>query len=79
MSFRYTGYSVLDDITFHIRKGEILGIVGPSGSGKTTMLRLLLRGLSRRFIDESDGEKLFDSTIFTNPNHKVRISYVPQS
>ena len=32
--------TVLDDISFHIDKGETFSIVGPSGSGKTTLLGL---------------------------------------
>ena len=32
---------VIDDMTFHLDEGEILGIIGPSGSGKTTLLRCL--------------------------------------
>ncbi|MEO5334725.1 MAG: ATP-binding cassette domain-containing protein [Magnetococcus sp. YQC-5] len=29
------------DLTFQVRRGEILGIIGPNGSGKTTLLRLI--------------------------------------
>lgn len=32
---------ILDDITFSIDQGEVLGIVGPSGSGKSTILRCI--------------------------------------
>jgi len=32
---------VLDDISFFVKKGEVLGIIGANGSGKTTLLRLI--------------------------------------
>lgn len=32
---------VLKDISFSVKKGEVLGIIGPSGSGKSTILRCL--------------------------------------
>jgi len=33
----------LDDVSFQVSEGEVLGIVGPNGSGKTSLLRLLAR------------------------------------
>ena len=36
-------YSVLNDINFEVKKGEVLGIIGKNGSGKSTMLKLLTR------------------------------------
>jgi peptide/nickel transport system ATP-binding protein len=33
----------LQDVTFQVRRGEVLGIVGESGSGKTTLVRAILR------------------------------------
>jgi len=33
------GFRVLNDISFTLNKGEVLGIIGPSGSGKSTLLR----------------------------------------
>jgi len=37
---------VLKDISFNVRKGEVLGIIGRNGSGKSTMLKLLTKILS---------------------------------
>ena len=34
-------FKALDDITFHVKKGELLGIIGSNGSGKSTILKVL--------------------------------------
>ncbi len=34
--------TVVDDISFHVRKGEMFGFLGPNGSGKTTTIRMCL-------------------------------------
>jgi ABC-2 type transport system ATP-binding protein len=40
---RYFGnFLAVDNVTFNIKKGEIVGYLGPNGSGKTTTIRLLL-------------------------------------
>src|SRR5262252_5757963 len=41
VSHRFGALSVLEDISFTIRQGEILAIVGPSGCGKSTLLGIL--------------------------------------
>ena len=41
ISHQYGSLSVLEDISFTIRQGEIVAIVGPSGCGKTTLLNAI--------------------------------------
>lgn len=38
----FDGKTVLDDVSFHVNKGEFMAILGPSGCGKTTILRALI-------------------------------------
>jgi branched-chain amino acid transport system ATP-binding protein len=33
---QFGGFTALNDVTFEVREGEILGLIGPNGSGKTT-------------------------------------------
>ncbi|MDQ3930978.1 MAG: ATP-binding cassette domain-containing protein, partial [Chloroflexota bacterium] len=35
------GKTIVSDLDFEVRQGEIFGFIGPSGSGKTTTIRLL--------------------------------------
>ncbi|MBI4358674.1 MAG: metal ABC transporter ATP-binding protein [Candidatus Omnitrophica bacterium] len=42
LSVFYNGQTVLSDLNFSIKKGEIVAIVGPNGSGKTTLIRAIL-------------------------------------
>jgi len=50
----------VDDVSFDLRKGEVLGLVGESGSGKTTLGRTLL-GLVRA----TDGSVMFEGRDIT--------------
>ncbi len=38
---RFGDFTAVDDLTFHVDKGEIFGFLGPNGAGKTTTLRIL--------------------------------------
>jgi len=37
----YYEKNVIHDVSFHVKKGELFGIIGPNGSGKTTLLNML--------------------------------------
>ena len=78
LSFSYPDASlkVLKDISFHVKKGETLGIIGGTGSGKSTLLRLLLQ-----FYEPGEGELFINGIdIKSLKNFELReeISYVPQ-
>jgi zinc transport system ATP-binding protein len=76
VSFSYGGTLVLDNITFAVEKGDLLGMIGPNGAGKTTLFSCMLglvggyRGTIRIFGEEirgNNGRKVFQ-----------RIGYIPQ-
>jgi ABC-2 type transport system ATP-binding protein len=65
----------VDDVTFDVQPGTILGVVGPSGSGKTTTIRMLTGTLGRTSGDiRVLGE---DPMLFTRRT-RGRIAYMPQ-
>jgi subfamily B ATP-binding cassette protein MsbA len=56
VSFAYDGReNVLHDISFTVRRGEVVALVGPSGAGKSTLLNLL-----PRFYDATGGAIMID-------------------
>jgi oligopeptide/dipeptide ABC transporter ATP-binding protein len=60
--FRRTSTTVraVEDVTFHIQPGEVVGLVGESGSGKTTVGRAILR-----LVEPTSGEIFFEGTDLT--------------
>lgn len=68
------GIQVLNDISFEVNKGEVLGIIGPSGSGKSTMLRCIaqLETVQSGSISIC-GEKLVDNGIYADKKTQRQI------
>ena len=42
----FGGLVAVDDLSFSVARGELIGLIGPNGSGKTTVLNLISGALS---------------------------------
>ena len=78
ISLSYGKRQILNDISFNINQGEILGLLGPNGAGKSTIFNLIT-GL----IKPDYGKIIFNKTDATNypiymRTEKFKIGYVPQ-
>ncbi len=72
----FNGRKAVDDVSFKVEKGEILGFLGPNGAGKTTTMRVLTC-----YMPATDGTArvagydVFDESIEV----RKRIGYLPES
>lgn len=58
ISKEYKDYKALDNVSFSLNEGEIVGLIGPNGAGKTTLMRIIV-GLTKQYDGEID---LIDNT-----------------
>ena len=73
----YNDRTVVNDISFEVNKGEVVGLLGPNGAGKTTTFYMIV-GLVRAnggrvFLDEKD-----ITMLPINERAKLGIGYLPQ-
>jgi ABC-type branched-subunit amino acid transport system ATPase component/ABC-type branched-subunit amino acid transport system permease subunit len=70
LSRSFGGLRAVQDVSFEVRKGEVLGIIGPNGAGKTTLFNLL-----NGFIRPDAGKVLFEGRRLLNlkPNAVCRL------
>lgn len=73
---RYGPQKAIDNISFEVKTGEILGFLGPNGAGKTTTMKILTC-----YMAPSEGEvQIGDYDIFRDPEAiKKRIGYLPEN
>lgn len=73
---RYPGRTAVDDISFTIGRGEVVGFLGPNGAGKSTTLRILAS-----FLPASSGTvRVAGYDVFYEPDEvRRRIGYMPEN
>lgn len=73
---RYGDYVAIEDVTFQVGKGEILGFLGPNGAGKTTTMRILTG-----YMPPSEGSaSIAGFDIFTQSlQARQHIGYLPET
>lgn len=72
---QYGAIKALDDVSFNVKKGEILGFLGPNGAGKSTTMNILTG-----YISPTSGSAKIDGyDIMENPKEaKKKIGYLPE-
>src|SRR5436190_12091903 len=67
LTVRFGGILALDEVSFDVDAGEIVGLIGPNGAGKTTTFNVITR-----LYRPDDGELIFaGESLLTTPPHRV--------
>lgn len=72
----YGQIRAVDDVSFHVRKGEIVGFLGPNGAGKTTCVKTITG-----FISATSGRVLIDGMDVASNSVEIKkkIGYLPEN
>lgn len=75
VSKRYGSKTIIHEISFHVKKGEIVGFLGPNGAGKTTTMRMI-----SGFTSTSSGTVKVAGYDMATENHMAsqRLGYLPE-
>lgn len=76
VSRSFGSFRAVDDVSFSIKTGEIVGLLGPNGAGKTTTMRMITG-----FLPVSSGTIKIDGQNITEDEKsaKKKIGYMPES
>ncbi|WP_109438825.1 MULTISPECIES: gliding motility-associated ABC transporter ATP-binding subunit GldA [Aquimarina] len=71
----YGDQKALNDISFEVKEGEIVGFLGPNGAGKSTMMKILTT-----YLDPSEGSAMVNNFDIHSQSIKVQrsIGYLPE-
>jgi ABC-2 type transport system ATP-binding protein len=72
----FGGQKALDNVSFEVKTGEIVGFLGPNGAGKSTMMKIITG-----FIPASSGRVFVNDLVVgtDNPEVKEQIGYLPEN
>ena len=72
---KYGSFTAVDNISFEIKEGEIIGLLGPNGAGKSTTMNMLTG-----FIEQTEGDIIIDGyNMLKKPKKAKReIGYMPE-
>ena len=72
----YGEQKALDNVSFEVKTGEIVGFLGPNGAGKSTMMKIITG-----FIPASSGKVMVNGLEVGTDNPEVRkqIGYLPEN
>jgi len=73
---KYGPFTAVDDVSFRVDRGEVLGFLGPNGAGKTTTMRVLTG-----YMPATDGKAIVAGhDVFAQPiEAKRKIGYLPET
>jgi ABC-2 type transport system ATP-binding protein len=68
--------AAVDDVSFSVDRGQVVGFLGPNGAGKSTTMRMITQ-----FIEPDQGQVLFDGQRLSERDReaKRRIGYLPEN
>ena len=76
VSKRFGSVNAVDDVSFSVDRGEVVGFLGPNGAGKSTTMRII-----NQFYEPDEGEVFFDGDSLADVSRdaKRRIGYLPEN
>ena len=74
VSKNYGAFTALDDVSFRIQPGEIVGLVGANGAGKTTTMKLL-----NRYLTPDAGTIFMDNADIFAEKNALPMAYIPDA
>ena len=78
ISLHFGKRKILENLTFNLNQGEILGLLGPNGVGKSTIFNIIIGLLKPNYGSIFiEGKNVINETIF-NRTKKYKIGFVPQ-